>query len=71
MWSIKLKAPNEQTEENKQKLIDIDISMPVTRRKGELRVSKGGQIYSDKRRFGFGWWVHNAIYRWCIIELYT
>ena len=30
---------------------------------------KGGQIHSDER-FDFGWWVHNVIYKSCIIELY-
>ena len=28
-------------------------------------------INGDGRRFGLGWWAHNTIYRWCIIELYT
>ena len=31
---------------------------------------KGGQIYGDGGWFDFGWWVCNAIYRWCIIDMY-
>ena len=31
---------------------------------------KGGQIYGD-RWFNLGWWAHNAIYRSCIIEVFT
>lgn len=29
------------------------------------------QIYGHRRRFDFRWSTHNAIYRCCIIELYT
>ena len=25
----------------------------------------------DLKRLDLGWWAHNTIYRWCIIELYT
>ena len=32
---------------------------------------KGGQINGDKRLFYFGWCAHNAIYRSCIIVIYT
>ena len=42
----------------------------VYQREGELW-GKGDQIYGDERRFDFGWWAHNAIYRLCIIEMYT
>ena len=30
-------------------------------------------LFPDRPRtcFDFGWWAHNAIYRWCIIDLYT
>ena len=30
---------------------------------------KGGQTHDE--RFDFGWWAHYAIYRWCIIDLYS
>ena len=51
MWDVKLKAANEQTRwTNKQKLIDTDNSMMVTRGKGEEAVeSKGGEIHGDGR----------------------
>ena len=54
------------------KLIDTDKSMVVTRGKGGGWVvkGKGGQIYGDKRQFDRGWWVHNAIHRSCVIEMY-
>ena len=45
MWAIKQKATNEQT---KQKLIDTDNRMVVTRGKGGWETNeegKGGQIY--------------------------
>ena len=29
---------------------------------GGVVKGKGGQIYGD-RKFDFGWWAHNAIYR--------
>lgn len=32
---------------------------------------KGGQINGDGRRLGFRWSAHDAIYRRCLIELYT
>lgn len=28
-------------------------------------------MYGDGRRLDFGWWVHNAIYIRCVVELYT
>ena len=49
MWDIKLKA-TEKT--NKQKLIDTDNSLVVTRGKGvtgEINKGKRGQIYRDFR----------------------
>ena len=46
--------------------------MVVIRRK-EVGVVKGkeDQIFGDRRKFDFGGWVHNAIYRSSIIEMYT
>ena len=57
-------------------LIDTDQSIVVTRGKAgwggsNVVKDKGGPIYVDGRRFDFRWWTHNAIYRWCTIELYT
>ena len=50
---------NKQTRQtNKPKLIDTDNSLVVTTGKGvggEIDKNKGGQIYSDRRRFDFGW----------------
>ena len=50
---------------NKENLTDTDDSMVVTRGKGRREVAKcnGTQIHGDRRRLGFGWGVHNAIYR--------
>ena len=41
---------------NKQKLIDIDNSIVVTRGKGDGGIVKykGGQIYGDRQRFDLG-----------------
>ena len=33
------------------------------------RRGKGG-IDGDGRRLDLGWWTHNTIYSWCVIELY-
>ena len=55
--NTKLKATSEQIRKtNKQKLIDTDNSMVVTRRKGKGRLvkGKGDQIHGD-RRFHFRW----------------
>ena len=53
MWNIKPEAINEQTD--KQKLMDTDNSMVVTRGKGGVVVKgEGGQIHGDRRRFDFG-----------------
>ena len=38
LWDIKLKATNEHTKTNKQKLIDSDNSTVVTKGKGKYRV---------------------------------
>ena len=46
MWDIKQKATNKQSKKSKQKLVDIDNNMVVTRGKG-VRGSKG-QIYGDR-----------------------
>ena len=55
-------------------LEDEWVNMVISRRKGtearENRVMAGG-INGDWRRFEFGWWTHNTMYRWCIIEFYT
>lgn len=39
--------------------------MVVNRGKGDEEVvkDKEGQIFGDRRRSDFGWWVHNVIYR--------
>lgn len=28
-------------------------------------------IHGGRRRVGYGWWTNNAIYGWCVAELYT
>ena len=48
--------------------------MVVTRGEGgweKVEEGKGGQIYGDGKRSNFAWLAHNAVYRWCITELYT
>ena len=74
MWDIKLKETSEQTgKTSKHKLIGIDTSVLVSRGKGHEGGSKEyrGQIHGEGGRVGFGWAAHSAVYRWCIIELYT
>ena len=58
------------------KLIDTDNSMVMARGKGgEGEVGEGkwgiNLPLSDGRRFDLGWWTHNTIHRWGIVELYT
>ena len=56
----KLKATNEQ---DKQRLMDTDSELVVTRGGGwEVDKGKQDQIYSDRRKFNYGWSTHNAIY---------
>lgn len=75
MWNrIKREATDEQTREtNKQEVIDLANVMVVTRGKGVKRkVVKGREDQiCGHGRFGFGWWAHDAMYRWCILELYA
>ena len=52
MWTIKLKASDEQT--RKKYLTDTNSRMLVTREKRVVK-SKGGQEYGDGKRFDFGW----------------
>ena len=40
------------------------------RGRGEVEDGIGG-INDDGRRIDLGWWTHNMMYRWCVIELYT
>ena len=37
----------------------------------EVEEGKGGQIYGHGGWFNFGRWAYNAVYRSCIIEMYT
>lgn len=41
------------------------------RRWGGDEEDRGRQIHDDGRRLKFGWWAHNVICRWRILELYT
>ena len=51
--------------------MDTDGSVVVTRRKG-VAVRDGESLTNgDRRWFEFGWWVHCAIYKSCVIEMYT
>ena len=71
MWDIKLKVTNKQTKQaNKQTCTDTDNNMVAARGKGIVK-SKGSHKCGDRRRFDFGWWAHNEIYRCRIIKLYT
>ena len=57
LWNIKLKATNEQTRQtNKQKCVDADHRAVGIRGRGtgEAEKGKGGRIYGDRGRFGFG-----------------
>lgn len=68
MWAIKQKATNEQQQKNKykSKLIDTDNSTGVTREArdwGENAEGKGGKMYGDRRRLGFGWWAYSRVDR--------
>ena len=68
LWNIKLKATNEQTRQtNKQKCVDADHRAVGIRGRGtgEAEKGKGGQIYGDRGRFGFGCWTQNVVDRWC------
>ena len=33
--------------------------------------AKEGLIYGDRGWFGFRWWVHSALHRSSIVEIYT
>ena len=61
MWNVKLK------------LINTDNSMVVTRGEGSQGAvkGKGGQMYGDGGWFDFGWWAYNAMYRSCMMVVYT
>ena len=66
MWDIKLKATNEQirktnTHRYRQQYGGYQKEQGMGVVKG-----KGGQIHGDGRRFDFGCWAHDAIYRLCI-----
>lgn len=37
---------------------------------GGIMKGREDWLYGDGRRFDFGWWAHNAMYRWSIIEIY-
>ena len=68
IWDIKLKAKiNRQDKQTKL----IIWWLPEGRELGEAVKDKGGQIYGCGRRFDVGWWAYNAIYRWCITQVYT
>ena len=66
MWDIKLKATNKQTN-NKTKNNSQTQAVVWQLREGVWKdrvvKGKGGQIYGDRKRWDFGWWAHNAIYR--------
>ena len=70
MWDIKLKATSKQTRKT-NKHSQTHNSTVVSRGKGSGSKGEGGQTRGDRRWFDFGWWAHSAIYRSCIIELYT
>ena len=41
---------------------------------GGYKSEGGGRVVKDipgGKRFDFGWWAHNEIYRWCMAELYA
>ena len=68
VWTLKLKSTN------KQKLSDTDDCWVVIsggKVGGEEVERVTGIKYTviDRRRRDFGWWTHNAIYRWCVLAL--
>ena len=70
---VGLGEKGEGIKQKTQKLIDSDNSVVITREKerwGEVKEGTG-KINGDGRGLDLGWWTHNTIYRWCIIELYT
>ena len=61
-----------QTTTTKTKTKAKPQSGDYQRKGGGGRVEEGnGGVNGDGRRLDLGWWAHNALYRWCIIELYT
>ena len=68
MSDIKLEATNEQARKKTSQTQKTSRWFPE---KGVKRIKgKEGQINGDGR-FDLGWRAHNAIHRWCTIELYT
>ena len=57
-------------QENKNSQAQTTVWVARGKGVGEVVKGKGGQVYGDGRRFDFGWWAHNAIYRSCITEVY-
>ena len=65
MWDIKLKATNKQTRKQIKMYTHRQQYGGYQKKKGDGGVVKDkvGQICGVRRRFDFGWWAHNAIYR--------
>ena len=65
MWDTKLKVTNEKTRKQTNKNSDSDHSMVVTRGKSGEKVVKSevSRRYGHRRRYGFGRWAHNSMYR--------
>ena len=65
MWIIKLKAKKWTNKRDKQKNLTDTQQYGVYQREEDrgLVKGKGGQIYGHIRRFDFGSFTRNAIYR--------
>ena len=73
-----LKTKNKINEQAKQNHIDREIRVVVTRGKGLgeggrgcCKMGKGDQLYGDRWKLNFWWWVHCSSYRSRNIILYT